>query len=328
MAAVPGGPVVSFSYLAAASLWTVERFPAANHAATIDGIEESIAADGPMVAAVLAALGQPSLLLANGIGDDTSGRHVRAWLERHQVATTATTRTGIPTPQITVIGDGQHTRTIFPFLPGVADELGQIDLAPLDTASFAYVDCYGGIDRAAIRAIQSARSAGLPLLANLGGDNPSAGILDVLDGYPDLTVQTSIAEESLETAARLAVNLQSDIRPEWAVITAGAAGVAAASTRDVLRVSAFHANVRHTHCAGAAFSGGLLYGLVHGWEMRDCLDFASASGALRCERSHDERMPTIDQLRVVVQSRKRATASAGISGDTNAYYLSSYPIRG
>jgi hypothetical protein len=38
---------------------------------------------------------------------------------------------------------------------------------------------------------------------------------------------------------------------------------------------------------------GLLYGLVQGWHMQDCLDVAAASGVLRCERSHNEPMPTL-----------------------------------
>lgn len=93
-----GGPVVCFSYLAAASLWKVGRFPAANHGAEVDAIEESIAADGPMVAAVLSALGQPSLLIANGLGDDPTGHHVRSWLQQHRVQTTAGTKADSASP--------------------------------------------------------------------------------------------------------------------------------------------------------------------------------------------------------------------------------------
>jgi hypothetical protein len=55
------------------------------------------------------------------------------------------------TPQITVIGDSQHTRTIFPCLPGITEQLELVDLAPLEGASFAYVDCYVLIERAAAR---------------------------------------------------------------------------------------------------------------------------------------------------------------------------------
>src|SRR5260370_32579064 len=104
------GPVACFSYLAAASLWQVERFPAPGYGAEVLETAGSIAADGPMVAAVLAAFGQPALLLANDIGDDMSGIQVRAWLARFGVATTATGEAGHATPQIVVVADGHDTR--------------------------------------------------------------------------------------------------------------------------------------------------------------------------------------------------------------------------
>jgi sugar/nucleoside kinase (ribokinase family) len=308
--AVPGGPVVCFSYLAAASLWKVGHFPTANHGAEVEAIEESIAADGPMVAAVLAGLDQPSLLIANSVGDDPTGYQVRSWLRQNRVQTTAGTKANSTTPRIVVVGDNHHTRTMFPYLPGVADELESIDLAPLRSASFAYIDGYKLLGKAAARAVQAAKAAQLPLLVNLGGDLAPSELLAALDGYPGLVVQTSIAEESLGTATRLVKSLQADMQCAWAVITAGKAGAAAVNKRDVLKVSAFRADVRLTHCAGAAFSGGLLDGLVQGWHMQDCLDLAAASGALRCERGHDEPMPTLDELRAFMQSRRHAASAA------------------
>ena len=76
-------PVVCFSYLAAAELWHVERYPLPNCGAGIGHIEPSIAADGPMTAAVLAALGVPAQLLSNGLGADEQGRMVSARLEAY-----------------------------------------------------------------------------------------------------------------------------------------------------------------------------------------------------------------------------------------------------
>jgi sugar/nucleoside kinase (ribokinase family) len=308
--AVPGGPVACFSYLAAASLWNVARFPAANHGAEVKTIEDSIAADGPMVAAVLAALGQPSVLIANSVGDDPTGHHVRNWLQEHRMRTTARIKAESTTPRIVVVGDNHHTRTMFPYLPGVADELEHVDLAPLADASFAYIDGYAVIGKAAARAIQATKAAQLPLLVNLGGDPAPCQLLDVLDGYPGLVVQTSITEESLDTAARLAKYLQVDMKSEWAIITAGAAGAAAADKWGEVRIPAFRANVRHTHCAGAAFSGGLIYGLLHNWPMQDCLNLAAASGALRCEREQSDPLPTLTELHSFIQSRQHRNTSA------------------
>jgi sugar/nucleoside kinase (ribokinase family) len=304
------GPVVCFSYLAAAELWNVARFPLANQGAEVSAVEHSIAADGPMVSAVLSALEVENLLLANNVGNDTAGVEVGRWLQRHCVKATTEARPDIPTPQITVVGDDHHTRTMFPYLPGIADQLERVDLAPIAQASFAYVDCYSLIHTAAARVIRAARAADIPLLLNLGGDHLSAEVLAALHGYPRLVLQTSITEESLDTATRLAKYMQADMQPAWAVITAGSAGAAAASAQDAMGVPAFQADVRHTHCAGAAFSGGLIYGLLHDWPKDECLSLACASGALRCERAHHEPLPTLAELRSVIGSRERLAKPA------------------
>jgi sugar/nucleoside kinase (ribokinase family) len=79
----------------------------------------------------------------------------------------------------------------------------------------------------------------------------------------------------------------------------------ALSRTQQLTVPAFRVTVRHTHCAGAAFSGGLLYGLLQHWPMGEILVLACASGALRCERAHKEPMPALAELRAFVDSRER-----------------------
>lgn len=301
--------MVCFSYLAAASLWKVATFPAANYGAEIYNIDESIAADGAMAAAVLAGLGQASLLLTNNVGNNGSGAHVLNWLRDYGVNTIARMVDGRPTPEITVVGDNHHTRTFFPYLPGVADELEGIDLAPLASASFVYIDGYALIAKAASLAIRAARTADAPLLLNLGSDSP-AEVFDAIRGYKRLVVQTSISEASASEAQRQAGFLQDAAQADWVVMTAGANGAVAVSGRKCLSAPAFRADVLHTHCAGAAFSGGLMYGLLHGWEMQDSLDLASASGALRCERMHDDPMPTFDELREFMASRQRVAIAA------------------
>ena len=301
---MPGarGPVACFSYLAAASLWHVERFPAPGHGAEVLTRAPSIAADGPMVAAVLGALGQSSLLLANNIGDDASGVQVREWLTRYRVATTANVKAGVATPQIVVVGDDHDTRTIFPYLPGVAGSLARIDFSPLASAALSYIDCYRFMSVPATRAIAAARPAGSVLVANLGGDPPSPEVMGALAGHPRLVIQTSIPEPSLDLAHATATELQAVTGADWAVVTAGAAGALAAGRAASLSVPAYRVRVRHTHCAGAAFSGGLAYGLLHDWPIRETLSLASACGALRCERAHDEPLPSMTELRQLAQS--------------------------
>lgn len=299
------GPVVCFSYLAAASLWNVERFPSANHGAEVQRAEASIAADGPMVAAVLAALDIPSLVLSNNIGDDAQGDQARAWLRQHRVAASAEVVPGLPTPYIVIVADDQGTRTWFPYLPGVAEALAAVDLATLARASFAYIDCYQLIEAAAVRAIHAARAAGVPTLVNLGGSALSPAVAAAIRGYPDVVIQTNVDDAEHEAAPAVAASLLHATGARWAVITAGASGVVAVGDDRRLWVPAFEVEVRHTHCAGAAFSGGLVYGLVRGWPMRDALELAAASGALRCERAHHEPLPTLAELQALAAGRAR-----------------------
>src|SRR5437016_5320484 len=111
-----GNPVVCVSYLAAAELWEVDRFPSANHGAEVRAIERSIAADGPMVAAVLSALGATALLLSNGMGNDIRGTEIQAWLRRHHVAAEARPTTGIATPWIAIVIDAPPDAYVVPVL--------------------------------------------------------------------------------------------------------------------------------------------------------------------------------------------------------------------
>jgi sugar/nucleoside kinase (ribokinase family) len=302
----PGsGPVVCVSYLAAAELWTVPKFPRANQGVEVLAAERSIAADAPMTAAALAALGVPVLLVSNDVGDDGSGDQVRAWLRQNQVAATCTTRPGATIPRIVVVADEDATRTWFAHLPGVTHSLAQAGLTSIETASFVYVDGYRLIEAAARQALEAARSAGVPLLLNLGGSDPSPSMLAAMRDCRGLTVQTNVNESEHKTAPTLAAALLARTRAEWVVITAGAFGAVAVSESATVTAPAFRAEVRHTHCAGAAFSGGLLYGLRAGWTMAEATLLGSASGALRCERPHNAPMPTPAELRAVITSRER-----------------------
>jgi sugar/nucleoside kinase (ribokinase family) len=306
----PTGPVVCFSYLATAELWKVPCFPLANHGAEVLHIESSIAADGPMAAAVLSVLNVPTLLLSNNMGNDPAGSNVHTWLQRYGVNTTASVTSSRVTPQIVVVADDHGTRTWFPYLPGVAEDLTAVDLSPLVGASFAYIDCYQLIEAAAVRAIQVGRMTDVPLLLNLGGSPLSPLVATTVYGYPRLVVQTNVDDAAAATALHTATSILRATDAAWVVVTSGAAGALALSEHEQVASPAFQVAVRHTHCAGAAFSGGLLYGLLHDWPMDKALELACASGTMRCERGHHEPMPTFDELQTVIGSRQRLNASA------------------
>lgn len=291
----PSGPVVCVSYLAMAELWTVPHFPRANSGAPIHSIERSVAADGPMTAAALASMGAPVCLLANTIGDDEHGRFVRQWLtERH--VTPVLVSPGVTTPRIVVAADEAHTRTWFAHLPEVVASLEQINLAPIATASFLYVDAYEIIERGVLRVIEAGRAAEVPMLLNLGGSDLSEPIATAIRGYPHLLIQTNVDDAEYLEARALAASLRDQTDAAWVIVTAGSFGAVAVSDTEEVAVRAFPVEVRHTHCAGAAFSAGLLYCLRAGWTMERSMVLGSASGALRCARRQAEAMPTVEEL--------------------------------
>ncbi|WP_220185780.1 carbohydrate kinase family protein [Nocardia africana] len=237
------------SYVALAELWTVPRFPRVNYGTPISSIEWSIAADGPMTAAALVAMGAPVRLLANDIGGDEHGRFVRRWLAQRDVIP-VTTRPDATTPRIVVAADDAHTRTWFAHLPHVVSGLEQIDLTPVTAASFLYVDSYEIIEGAVLRAIAAARRAEIPILLNLGGSPLAAPTAAAIAGYPHLLVQTNVDDSDYLEAVAVATALLERTSAKWAVVTAGAFGAVAVSRSKELAVPSFPVNVRHTHCAG------------------------------------------------------------------------------
>ncbi|WP_458688764.1 carbohydrate kinase family protein [Nocardia tengchongensis] len=302
-------PVVCVSYLAAAELWSVPKFPDPNHGAEILATEESIAADGPMTAAVLAALGVPTLLVANRIGNDDVGGRVGRWLQQHHVPTTAVVSTDVATPKIVVVADSRDTRTWFAHLPGVTDELRHSDLSSIGTASMVYLDAYQLIEAAAIRVIRASRVCGTELLVNLGGSPLSEALRVELAGYRNLIIQTNVDDESRSDVPAVTRRLLTETCARWVVVTAGAFGASAASRDRVVTTPAFRVQVRHTHCAGAAFSGGLVYGLRAGLPIERSLLLAAASGALRCTRHQNAPLPTLLELESVIASLARTSSN-------------------
>lgn len=301
--------MICVSYLAHAELWTVPVFPLANHGAEIRTIEWSVAADGPMTAAVLASLGAPTLLIANDIGDDEHGRGIARWLEQHEVQRAFAIRPDVVTPRIVVSGDDQHTRTWFAHLPGVVASLERAELSPLADAAFVYLDCYELIESAALRVIEVACAAEVPLLLNLGGSVLSPEVAAAVRGYSGLLVQTNVDDTAHADAPALARSILDQTRAAWVIVTAGAHGAVGLSRSELVSVPAFPVEVRHTHCAGAAFSGGLLYGLWASWSMGQTMLFGSASGALRCARHQGAPLPTLAELRAFIASRQQFAAS-------------------
>ncbi|MET9285989.1 PfkB family carbohydrate kinase [Nocardia beijingensis] len=122
-------------------------------------------------------------------------------------------------------------------------------------------------------------------------------------GYEKLLILTTVDDSAHAEAFTVARSLLAGTAAAWGVVTAGAFGAVAVSGTEEIVVPAFPVNVRHTHCSGAAFSGGLLYGLREGWSMARSMVLGSTRGALRCARHHSDPLPTLAELETLAYRR-------------------------
>ncbi|WP_061294119.1 carbohydrate kinase family protein [Herbidospora cretacea] len=274
-----------FSYLAAARLLTVDRYPAADTGAEVHDAHQSLAGDGPITAITAASQGLRVTLSGNDVGEDTVGLDLLAQLERYEVRHRISTRPETVTPNLTVITDRIGTRTWFAHLSSATADLLGADLSLLTPARLAYIDCYEIITDAAVRAIRHVTRSGGPLMLNLGGDPIHPAIQKAAVGTDLVAVQTSLPDDEANTAETVADRFYEQLRPQVALVTLGRYGVIARTETGFHHEPAGTGPIAHTHGAGAAFSAGFAVAHLAGSDIKDCLTHACRTGTEHCSPS-------------------------------------------
>lgn len=281
MTSAAGIDLACFGYLAYAQVTTVAAYPAANSGAQVVQVSPSLAGDAPITALTARRLGPRVHLVSNRVSVDPPGQAVLDVLDTasvtHQAVPSAAP--GLGTPQLTIVTDQAGTRTWFAWLGNAVDQLATIDLSPLSMARLAYIDCYRIIDTQAAAAITASRA---PLLLNLGGDPLSDAVAEAASRRHVAFVQTNLDERDADHAEELAAELFSHLNPQTAVVTLGRLGALGFTSTGAFRVPARQVPVRHTHGAGAAFSGGLAHAYLTGATARQAVHAACLTGTARC----------------------------------------------
>jgi sugar/nucleoside kinase (ribokinase family) len=275
--------IVCFSYLAAVQTLYVDAYPPADYGAGVLRRESFLAADGAITAGAAAALGLSPVLLANSLADDAAGRGLLETLGSWGVATAPGIVTGRrETPVSTVICDRSGSRTWFPYLPEVVDELSVADLDLVRVSRMLYVDCYEVLGAASHRALRAAVDAGIPVLANLGG-SPAPEWLSVLKrSDAPVLLQTNAAEDIPSAVEETLEELSSLAVADRVVVTAGAGGAVLRAGGRTVGVPAASVTVRRVQGAGSVFSAALAWSLLRGEDAVSSLDFACSAGTLWC----------------------------------------------
>ncbi|WP_061296265.1 carbohydrate kinase family protein [Herbidospora cretacea] len=271
-----------FSYLAAARLLTVDRYPAADTGAEVHDALQSLAGDGPITAITAASQGLRVALSGNDVGEDAVGLDLLAQLERYGVRHRISARPGTVTPNLTVITDRTGTRTWFAHLSSATADLLDADMSLLAPARLAYIDCYEIITDAAVQALEHVTRSDGPIMLNLGGDPIHPAIQKAAVGTNLLAVQTSLPDNQVNAAERAADSVYEQLRPQITLVTLGRHGVLARTETGFHHEPACTGPIAHTHGAGAAFSAGFAVAHLAGSDIKDCLIHACRTGTEHC----------------------------------------------
>lgn len=281
MAAATGPDLACFGYLAHAQVSAVRAYPAANTGAEVVQVFPSLAGDAPITALTARRLGATVHLVSNRVGVDHAGQAVLDALDTATVSHHAIPRSALDTgtPQLTIVTDDAGTRTWFAWLGDAVDQLATMDVTPLTAARLAYIDCYRILDAPAAAAITASRA---PLLLNLGGDALTPAITEAASGRHIAFVQTNLDEHDADRAEAVAADLHARLGPEAVVVTLGRLGAIGYTAAGIFRVPAPQVPVRHTHGAGAAFSGGLAHAHLTGATAHQAVHAGCVAGTAHC----------------------------------------------
>jgi len=295
MTPATGPDLVCFGYLAYAQVTAVAAYPAANTGAHVIQVFPSLAGDAPITALTARKLGSTCHLISNRVSLDPAGQTVLDMLDSATVTHQAvpSQAAGLGTPQLTIVTDDAGTRTWFAWLGNAVDQLTTADLSALGTPRLAYIDCYRIIDGPAAAAITASE---VPLLLNLGGDLLSDTIAEAASRRHIAFVQTNLDERDAGNAQALAIELHERMRPETVVVTLGRLGALGYTATGPFWAEAPRVPVRHTHGAGAAFSGGLAHAYLVGATARQAVHTACLTGTRHCtttELPHQRTQPDL-----------------------------------
>ena len=88
-----------------------------------------------------------------------------------------------------------------------------------------------------------------------------------------------------------------DLGPKEVVVTLGPKGSIGLSGKTINFQKAFSVDAVDTTGAGDVYHGAYIYGLLQGWNMQNCMRFASAVSAIKCRRiGAREGIPHLEEI--------------------------------
>jgi sulfofructose kinase len=197
---------------------------------------------------------------------------------------------------------GVGRRTVFWRRPtGPPPSAGEIDLERLRGAKVLHTD--GLFIEASLAAAREARKAGIAVVVDAG--SLREGMLDLARTSDYFIASEKFARELLGSpggstkrdGAREACRKMAELGPRVVGVTLGEEGHVALAGGKWFDRPAYPVDVVDTTGCGDIFHAGISYGVVRGWEIGKCLDFASwAAGRVSTRLGGREGIPTREEI--------------------------------
>ncbi|UCF83899.1 MAG: hypothetical protein JSV50_22545 [Desulfobacteraceae bacterium] len=245
----------------------------------------------------LSRLGVSTSFLGS-LSDDPFGKKILNNLKREKVGVSYLKITPGYTSQFAFITVTKESgkRTIFWHRGTVPHlEKNDVDIGQFQEARILHTD--GLMIEASIEAARQARGLGMTVVMDAGtmrkGSEELVKLVDIL-----------IASETFATPLvgsnaghEIALHALMELGPRQVVITLGARGSIGLNDQGTFHQEAFQVSAVDTTGAGDVYHGGYIYGLVQGWDMRECMRFASAVAALNCtEIGAQSGIPNLERI--------------------------------
>ena len=262
--------------------------------------DELIVEGGGMAATALCAaskLGSRTRLFTR-IGDDVQGRFIIEELHRFGVDTSGVmTVPGKPTiSSIVFVNSGTGEKQFYSQRekPVFSDSL-PLDCDLLEGATVLLVD--GHWIEGAREGIAWAKSRGIPVVGDF--KKMYTGLETILENIDYLIIPSFFAKELTgETNPEVMLNKLSKLLPGIPVITEGADGGSYLVNGELRRYRSFPVSCVDSTGAGDAFHGAFCHFLANGLNIDNCLELASAVGALNCRSiGGRQSLPSMDELK-------------------------------
>lgn len=285
------------------------RFPTVDSKVEITGAEIKA---GGQVASAMVACRRWGLRAryAGKIGDDPAGQFQREEMDREDVETHWITARGESSQSAFILVDeptGERT-VLWKRDPAIALRPEDIRREWLQDASALLVD--GHDTSAAALAARWAREEGLPVVADLDNRYPGVEALLEFVDHP-LTSRDFPRRLTGERDLLIALpKMHAQFKCRLTGATLGRLGVIVWDGEKFVLCPGFRVNAVDTTGAGDVFHGAFLYGLAHGWDLKEILEFSCAAAALNCEALGARGgIRSVEEIRKMQQDGTRSEAA-------------------